>query len=59
MSRPQLVQGVDYYYEKGKMVLTEYYLRKRGTCCATGCRHCPYRNKQTGQQTVEKPQGRS
>ena len=26
----------------GLKVLTEYYLLKRGFCCSTGCRHCPY-----------------
>ena len=24
-------------------VLTEAYLRSRGRCCGSGCRHCPYR----------------
>lgn len=32
----------DYYWENGRMVLTEGYLRRRGTCCGNGCRHCPY-----------------
>jgi hypothetical protein len=32
----------DYYLEKGKIIYTEYYLRKRGTCCGSGCRHCPF-----------------
>ena len=26
----------------GLFVLTEAYLRDRGTCCGHGCRHCPY-----------------
>jgi hypothetical protein len=26
----------------GLFVLTEAYLRERGTCCGNGCRHCPY-----------------
>jgi hypothetical protein len=33
----------DYYWENGLMVLTEAFLRQRGTCCGNGCRHCPYR----------------
>jgi len=37
-----LVEGEDYYIEDGKMVFTEAYLRRRGTCCHSGCRHCPY-----------------
>ncbi len=26
----------------GLFVLTAAYLRGRGVCCETGCRHCPY-----------------
>lgn len=26
----------------GLFVLTARYLRERGYCCGTGCRHCPY-----------------
>jgi hypothetical protein len=31
-----------FYYENGLMVFTEAYHLKRGTCCRSGCRHCPY-----------------
>ncbi len=37
-----LVEGVDFYYEGGLLVLTKNYLLKRGRCCANGCRNCPY-----------------
>jgi hypothetical protein len=38
-----LVEGQDYYFnEKGLMVFTEAYHRKRGYCCGSGCKHCPY-----------------
>jgi hypothetical protein len=37
-----LVEGLDYYIENGRYVFTEYYLKKRGYCCESGCRHCPY-----------------
>lgn len=37
-----LVEGVDYYFENGLMVLSEHFLLKRGYCCGSGCRHCPY-----------------
>ena len=40
-----LVEGEDFYYENGLMVLTEGYLRRRGFCCECGCRHCPYQEK--------------
>ncbi len=35
-------EGIDYYFENGLMVLTAEFLRKRGYCCGSGCRHCPY-----------------
>lgn len=35
-------QGKDYYLEDGRIILTERYLKKRGKCCGSGCRHCPY-----------------
>ena len=38
-----LKEGEDYYYEGPYMVFTEQYLLKRGTCCHSGCRHCPYK----------------
>ncbi len=38
----KFVEGVDYYFENGYMVLTAHFLLKRGYCCNNGCRHCPY-----------------
>lgn len=40
--KPAFVEGVDFYFENGLTVLTAEYLRKRGYCCRSGCRHCPY-----------------
>ncbi|MBK7870119.1 MAG: hypothetical protein IPJ74_05225 [Saprospiraceae bacterium] len=37
-----LQEGIDYYIENGFFVFTEYFLLKRGYCCQSGCRHCPY-----------------
>ena len=37
-----LVEGLDFYFEDGLMVLTRHYLLNRGYCCSNGCRHCPY-----------------
>ena len=37
-----LVEGVDYYIERGKFVFTSAYHLKRGYCCNSKCRHCPY-----------------
>ena len=40
---PPLVENVDYYIETGgRWVFTETYHRRRGHCCESGCRHCPY-----------------
>ena len=36
------VEGLDFYFEDGLMVLTRRYLLNRGYCCESGCRHCPY-----------------
>lgn len=32
----------DYYLENGYVVFTEAYHKKRGYCCGSGCRHCPF-----------------
>ena len=44
-SSPQdapLREGLDYYVERGLLVFTAEFLRRRGYCCESGCRHCPY-----------------
>jgi hypothetical protein len=42
MIERELIEGIDYYLENGLMVFTARYLRDRGYCCTSGCRHCPY-----------------
>ena len=37
-----LIEGVDFYFENGLMVLTAKFLRDRGYCCGNLCRNCPY-----------------
>lgn len=36
--------GQDHYIDPatGFLVFTELHHRRRGTCCESGCRHCPY-----------------
>lgn len=52
MKDSELKFGEDYYFsEDGFMVFTAAYLLKRGTCCQSGCRHCPY-----GYRSEENPQ---
>ena len=45
----------DFYIDKkGYKVFTEQYLLKRGYCCQSGCKHCPYGyDKKTG--LIRKP----
>jgi hypothetical protein len=38
-----------YTNEEGYIVFTEAYHLKRGYCCKSGCKHCPYGyDKRTG-----------
>ena len=44
MAKPErLVEGVDYYMEGDNLVFTRHFLLRRGYCCNSGCRHCPYK----------------
>jgi hypothetical protein len=49
----KLIEGEDFYYTpEGYKCFTEKYHLKRGYCCKSGCRHCPYgfkKNKQKDQ----------
>lgn len=42
----------DFYWENGLMVFTRQYHLKRGYCCGSGCRHCPYRTEKVTQKKV-------
>jgi hypothetical protein len=33
----------DFYYEGPYLVFTATYHLKRGYCCNSNCRHCPYK----------------
>jgi len=50
MSDQNKIKGVDYYVtDEGFVVFTESYHLKRGYCCQSGCKHCPYGyDKKTG-----------
>jgi hypothetical protein len=39
----------DFYIENGNLVFTAAYHLKRGSCCGSGCRHCPYRESESEQ----------
>ncbi len=36
----------DSYYDGPYLVFTAAYHLKRGYCCHSGCRHCPYGNSE-------------
>jgi hypothetical protein len=42
MFKKELEEGDYYISEEGYIVFTEKYHLKRGYCCKSGCRHCPY-----------------
>ena len=37
----------DFYIDNGDYVFTEKYHLKRGYCCKSGCRHCPWNFKKS------------
>ena len=41
-STPQKLAPEDFYMEGPYLVFTAAYHLKRGYCCNSGCRHCPY-----------------
>ena len=40
-ARP-LLPGDVYYTPEGYVVFTAQYHQRRGYCCQSGCRHCPW-----------------
>ena len=51
MFKPRIeLEPDDFYFnEQGYRVFTEKYHLKRGYCCKSGCKHCPYGyDKKTG-----------
>jgi hypothetical protein len=40
---PAQLPPEDFYYEGPYLVFTAAYHLKRGYCCNSNCRHCPYR----------------
>ena len=42
------LQPADYYFDGPYLVFTEAYHLRRGRCCNSGCRHCPWRSADSG-----------
>jgi biotin synthase-like enzyme len=47
MTEKSFILDIDYYLEEGRVVFTSQYLKNKGVCCSTGCRHCPFHPKHT------------
>lgn len=46
----------DYTIERGLLVYTAAFHLKRGTCCGSGCRHCPFEPRHVaGSRAVAPP----
>ncbi len=41
---PPALRDGDFYREGARMVFTAAYHLRRGYCCGSGCRHCPYQH---------------
>jgi hypothetical protein len=56
-SKRSNLDSEDYYLsEEGYVIFTEKYHLKRGYCCKSGCKHCPYGyDKKTN--TIKKTSG--
>lgn len=42
-AKPEELAPEDFYWEGPYMVFTAAYHLKRGYCCNSDCRHCPYK----------------
>lgn len=52
-SSASFIEGIDFYYnDRGLMVLTEAYHRKRGHCCHSDCLHCPFGEPQEEESDI-------
>lgn len=45
----------DYYMEGQNIVFTAAFHLKRGYCCGSGCRHCPYKEASSTGQKIPNP----
>lgn len=56
MKKNESLTQEDYYLSpEGYKVFTELYHLKRGYCCESGCKHCPYGyDKKTNRYTNKK-----
>ena len=56
MKLNDIKENEDFYYnEQGYKVFTEKFHLKRGYCCKSGCRHCPYGYDKNTDTFIKKP----
>jgi hypothetical protein len=55
----EIVENKDFYREGDFIVFTRLYHLKRGHCCGSGCRHCPYEPRWTSGSTTIAPDERT
>ncbi|GAB2526090.1 DUF5522 domain-containing protein [Rufibacter soli] len=47
-AKPQPLEPGDFYFnEQELMVFTAQYHLRRGFCCQSGCKHCPFGSKKS------------
>lgn len=52
--KKEFIEGVHYYLENGKVIMTAKYLLERGACCGNNCVNCPYHPKAIKGNKVQK-----
>ena len=52
---PPALAPEDFYFEGPNLVFTAAYHLKRGSCCGSGCRHCPYGKTETATYSTPPP----
>ena len=46
-ANPEPEEDEDCYWDGPYLVFTEAFHLKRGYCCNSGCRHCPWKGKES------------
>jgi 2-iminoacetate synthase ThiH len=46
----KLIEGEDFYREGAFVVFTAAYHLRRGRCCESRCRHCPFGSAKEGRE---------
>ncbi|WP_181305141.1 DUF5522 domain-containing protein [Rufibacter sp. XAAS-G3-1] len=52
--KPLPLEPGDFYFNaQGRMVFTAQYHLRRGYCCGSGCKHCPYNYRENGETKAQ------